>query len=75
MCLVHEQPIHTKLFKGYDIILTALIIKFIKPCHKLLLGFFHLFYGISFAPVRFCLCYGFRDLIYLPLQNRHLSFL
>ena len=31
MCLVHEQPVNAKLFKGYDIIFPVAVLQFFKP--------------------------------------------
>ena len=74
MALVHKQPVHTKLLKGYDIILPCGIVQLIQLCNQGFTALFHLFNGIALAPLCLCQCYCRFDLINLSFNDRDLSF-
>ena len=74
MTFIYKQPVHTKLLKGYDIILPCGIVQLIQLCDQGFTTLFHLLNGISLAPLCLCQCYCRFDLINLPLYDCDLSF-
>ena len=69
VCLVHKEPIHAKLLKGYHIVLAFGGLQLLHPRLQRAAGLFQLLDGEALAPHGLHLGNGVGDLVYLLLQD------
>ncbi len=73
VALIDEEPVHTQLLEGHDIVLALLVIELCKAYLQCPAGFLHLLDGVIFPSFIFERGDGILDIIDLPPDGRHLT--
>ena len=73
MTFINKKPVYAEFFKGYNIVLSALIVQLLQLYGQRFFCFFKLFYGELIAPVCFQVNNSIGNIPYLLLQNHSLT--